>query len=67
MMKISDNEELSTSVCSICGEYIGGKIDHAECSKVKKEIHGDAHENKNPSKKLSKKQVISAGRHFSKF
>ena len=55
-MSYSDRFKLD-EVCEICGDHIGNGFDHEECSKLKKEIYGGKNENKNPVKKMSKKQL----------
>ena len=51
-------------ICSICGDHIGMGYDHTECSKIKKEELGRDSENKNPVKKLSKKQLAFLARRY---
>ena len=53
-----------TRECSICGEHIGNGFGHWECAKAKKEMYGDSAENKNPRKKLSKKQLKDLENYF---
>jgi len=52
-----ENKESYTKICSICGEHIGMGFNHEECSKAKKEIYGDSHENKHPKKRLEKNNI----------
>jgi len=58
-------KEWDTRICSICGEIRMPEIDHSKCAKAKKEIYGDSGENKNPRKKLSKKQLENLENYFS--
>jgi len=59
------NRGFITRECSICGELRLPEIDHSECAKAKKEIYGDSGENKNPRRKLSKKQISDLENYFS--
>jgi len=52
--------------CIICGDHVGGGFDHAECSKVKKEMYGDRHKSTS-KKKLSKQDCDYLGRSLSPY